>query len=92
MGPDHPDVATDVGVLGVVLADLGRYDEAAVCDARTRAILTSRFGPDAADLAYLACNEAALQRLRGALHAADAAYLAAGPRWVTSILKWPRSC
>ena len=74
LGPDAPEVGADAGVLGVVLADLGRFDEAKECYARARRLFEAEGEAGASELAILSGNEAALEHLRGDLDGADAAY------------------
>jgi tetratricopeptide (TPR) repeat protein len=74
-GCGDPALVGDVGVLGAVLADLGRCDEAAQAYSQVRA----RLGPvpDPAELAYLQANEAVLAHRRGDLEDAGRRYAAA---------------
>jgi tetratricopeptide (TPR) repeat protein len=74
-GCGDPALVGDVGVLGAVLADLGRYEEAAQAYGQVRAWL----GPaaDPAELAFLQANEAVLAHRRGHLEDAARRYAAA---------------
>jgi tetratricopeptide (TPR) repeat protein len=57
LGPDHPDVATDLNNVGGVLSDLGRSAEALPLQQRALRIREAALGPDdpdvATDLSYV---------------------------------------
>jgi len=46
LGPEHPDVATNVNNLGTVLQDLGELSEARACHERALKIDEAAFGPE----------------------------------------------
>jgi tetratricopeptide (TPR) repeat protein len=70
-----PALTGDIGVLGTVLADLGRYEEAAQAHGWVRACLGPV--PDPAEMAFLQANEAVLAHRRGDLGDAARRYDAA---------------
>ena len=50
-GPDHPDVATDLGNVGWVLSALGRHEQALPLHERALRIREAVYGPDHPDVA-----------------------------------------
>jgi Flp pilus assembly protein TadD len=46
LGPEHPDVAADLGALAAILEGLGKHDEADRGYRRALAIFERALGPD----------------------------------------------
>jgi hypothetical protein len=63
--PDHPDVATDLNNLAVILQDLGQLAEARPLAERALAITEATYGPGHPSAAALRANISASSRSTG---------------------------
>ena len=64
-GPDHPDVATRLNNLALILQDLGQPQEARPLQERALAITEAAYGPDHPDVATRLNNLAGILRALG---------------------------
>jgi tetratricopeptide (TPR) repeat protein len=66
-GPDHPDVATDLNNLALILQDLGQPGEARTLAERALTITEAAYGPDHPDVAIRLTNLATILQDLGQL-------------------------
>ncbi len=74
LGPDHPEVATSLQVLGTLYRTLGQYAEAEAPFKRSLAIREKALGPDHPDVAKSLNNLAALYYTQGQYAEAEPFY------------------